>query len=228
MERALPRSKEKSRDWRLDTYRCLYTATPDWVFVTSQAPTPSPASANVIGRYAYAVYDEGGLIDVNVKGYPSPTSSPATYIQSIGRKGRGIFADLSQLNMSNIAINNLIGWRNYASAKPNGNLTSNFTFDTASATNFVNYVLGNSNGFLSTSGQTWTGGAGTGTDQAFITRQELVNFRVVAAAGISMVNALQDPTTFSRELNRPSWKPSTPAGITIDYATWLRFHRDKS
>jgi hypothetical protein len=194
-------------------------ATPDWVFVTSQGPTPSPGAANVIGRYAYAIYDEGGLIDVNVKGYPSPTPSPPAYAQTIGRKGSGVFADLSQLaNMSNTGINNLIGWRNYASAKPRGNLTSNFTFDTTSATNFVNYVLGNANGFLSTSGQTWTGGAGIGTDQAFVSRQELINFRVATTGGIFTANALQFLGTFSRELNRPSWKPSTPAGSTIDYA----------
>jgi len=32
------------------------------------------------------------------------------------------------------------------------------------------------------------------------------------------VNALQYLSTFSRELNAPSWKPSTPTGSTIDYA----------
>src|SRR3954462_11387344 len=49
-------------------------ATPDWVIVTRAGPTPFPswdatladASANntnyAVGRYAYAVYDEGGLL----------------------------------------------------------------------------------------------------------------------------------------------------------------------
>src|SRR5205807_4930217 len=32
-------------------------------------------------------------------------------------------------------------------------------------------------------------------------------------------NALQYLTTFSRELNAPTWKPSTPVGSSIDYAT---------
>ncbi len=171
---------------------------PDWVFVTNNGPAVITApSASVLGRYAYAVYDEGGLIDVNVKGYPLPAPSPANYAQTIGRKGSGVFADLSQLaNMSNSGINNLIGWRNYASAKPGGNLTSNFIFGTASATNFVNYVLGNSNGFLSTSGQTWTGGAGTGTDQAFVTRQQLIRFRAATTGGIFTANALQFLGTF--------------------------------
>ena len=54
-------------------------ATPDWVFV---APNPNDTTqdarkiitspdALVIGRYAYAIYDEGGLMDMNVAGYPT-------------------------------------------------------------------------------------------------------------------------------------------------------------
>ncbi len=49
---------------------------PDWVFVTNQGPTPiATPSTSVIGRYAYAIYDEGGLLDPNVAGYPSNTSA---------------------------------------------------------------------------------------------------------------------------------------------------------
>src|SRR5437773_8998605 len=59
---------------------------PDWVIVTREgvpSPTPysawnpvlkDPTAANTkyaVGRYAYAVYDEGGLLDINVAGYPS-------------------------------------------------------------------------------------------------------------------------------------------------------------
>src|SRR5438034_6813254 len=61
---------------------------PDWVFVTAAGATPSPAPANVIGRYAYAIYDEGGLLDMNAAGYPSPTT-----ILQYGRKGSLAFAD---------------------------------------------------------------------------------------------------------------------------------------
>jgi hypothetical protein len=211
---------------------------PDWVLVTRNGPGPSPTPFNswnasladaspgngnyVIGRYAYAVYDEGGLIDVNVKGYPSPAPSPATYVQSIGRKGDGTFADLSQLGLSATGINNVIGWRNYASAQPTGNLTANFTFGATSATNFVKYILSSTNGFMSTYGTPWPGPSGTGTDQAFVTRQELISFRATISPSPNPAfpaNALQYLTTFSRELNRPTWKPYTPTGSTIDYAT---------
>src|SRR6266513_1845146 len=48
-------------------------ATPDWVFITSD-PTNTDAGRRVIatpdplviGRYAYAIYDESGLLDMNV------------------------------------------------------------------------------------------------------------------------------------------------------------------
>src|SRR4030095_8327697 len=49
-------------------------ATPDWVFVTDAGATvmTSPSNA-VVGRYSYAVYAEGGLLDMNVAGYPTGT-----------------------------------------------------------------------------------------------------------------------------------------------------------
>jgi len=44
---------------------------PDWVLVTAQGPKPAPLPSEVIGRYAFAVYDEGGLINLNVGGFPN-------------------------------------------------------------------------------------------------------------------------------------------------------------
>jgi hypothetical protein len=44
---------------------------PNWVLVTGQGPAAAPTPGEVIGRYAFAVYDEGGLIDVNVGGFPT-------------------------------------------------------------------------------------------------------------------------------------------------------------
>src|SRR5207249_1629955 len=74
-----------------------------------------------------------------------------------------------------------------------------------------NYVINNTNGFLSPSGAMWLGRA----DQSFIQRQELIAFRNATRFS---ANALQNISTFSRETNAPSFSPSTPAGSTIDYA----------
>jgi hypothetical protein len=49
-------------------------AAPDWVLVTPQGPNSAPAPNAVIGRYAFAVYDEGGLMDINVGGFPTYAS----------------------------------------------------------------------------------------------------------------------------------------------------------
>ncbi len=54
---------------------------PDWINVARNGSNPTTWNTNmktsttntssVIGRYAYAIYDEGGLLDTNVAGYPS-------------------------------------------------------------------------------------------------------------------------------------------------------------
>src|SRR5438093_10144871 len=157
---------------------------PDWVVLTRGGPvsfstwnstladqTPTNDSY-AVGRYAYAVYDEGGLLDVNVAGYPPTATTAAQY----GPKGVSAFADLTALGMSNGGIDGLVGWRNYASAQPNGNFP-NFTFNAGSATNFVNFVLSNTNGFMAVGTNIIGGGPNKRTDQAFVNRQSLLQFR---------------------------------------------------
>jgi hypothetical protein len=187
---------------------------PDWVILTRGGPVAStwnitladqtPANDSyAVGRYAYAVYDEGGLLDANVAGYPATATTAAQY----GPKGVSAFADLTVLGMSNGGIDGLVGWRNYASAQPTGSFP-NFTF--ASATNYVNSVLSNNNGFMGV-GTITTGGR---TDQAFVNRQSLIEFR--RSNGFT-ADALQYLTTFSRELNAPSFTPPTPSAINPNF-----------
>ena len=194
---------------------------PDWVFVTNSGPAVigNPSTA-VLGRYAYAIYDEGGLLDVNVAGYPVPTPSsapspppPYTF------KGSLAYADLnpsSGVNISLTQINNLVGWRNYASTQPGGDFASNFTFTTAAAQRYFSWVTTNTTGFLnvrsdpSPSPYPWN----SRTDQSFVNRQQLLSFR--SSLGFS-VNALQYLGTFSRELNRPSVGPSSPTTTNPDF-----------
>ena len=214
---------------------------PDWVLVTRNGPavqtvigSGSTALNNatatngnyVIGRYAYAIYEEGGLLDVNVAGYPSPTPapSPANYVQTIGRKGSVAYADLASLPTSTatpapsfppLRVNDFVGWRNYASVQPTGNIQSNnFGFPSATVQNFMTLVASNT-GFLTTPSTLYNGG----TDQAFTSRQELIAFRTAPGdIGFSQ-NALLYLGTFSREYNRPTWKPATPSATNPDLTT---------
>jgi hypothetical protein len=217
-------------------------ATPDWVFVTDAGATVIAAPSNaVIGRYSYAVYEEGGLLDMNVAGYPTGTDTTPTMA---GRKGSIAFADLRHLcpttdcNAQDFGIPNpntgnppiyqvdrLVGWRNYATTQPTNNFPDtgtvgnpsqafayNFRIGTGPATAFYNYVLNNTSGFLSPSTATAPNGR---TDQVFVQRQALIGFRTTTQFS---ANALQYLTTFSRETNTPSFSPSTPPGSSIDYA----------
>src|ERR1700720_4626577 len=194
---------------------------PDWILVSrggllirssigsGLAALNNPASTNmnyVIGRYAYAVYDEGGFLDINVAGYPSPTPGPPPNL--IGRKGTIAFADLTALPttgssfVTTTVINRIVGWRNYATASPTGIFPS-FTFTTAATSSFINYFLDTSRNFGQVS--TIVSGAGTSrrTDQAFLTRAQLIKLRSDTLAG--SVTMLQYLGTFSRETNQSTW-----------------------
>lgn len=187
-------------------------ASPDWVFVTAAGPTvlTSPDSSTV-GRYAFAVYDEGGLLDLNVAGFPSANSTDAAYLTTVGRKGTLAFADLTAAGLSFVAIDNLIGWRNYASANPSGDYstTNPFTFGPNPA-RFVQHVLeagvaagaDRTRNFGLVNTPSTYSAANPRTDQAVINRTELLELRRTLAAN---QDALQYIGTFSRDQNRPTW-----------------------
>ena len=216
---------------------------PDWVILTRTPRTPTsptspypvafsswdpalkdPTSTNnlyAVGRYAYAIYDEGGLLDANVAGYPSGTTPDQS-----GRKGPVAFADLNVLpypisnSSSPYQIDRLVGWRNYGATQPNNNFpdtspafAANFRNSSAPALAYWNSIINRTAGFTTTSGAVAANGR---TDQMFLNRQQLIAFRATTQFSS---NALQYLSTFCRELNAPSWKPSTPAGSSIDYAT---------
>src|SRR5437899_884353 len=191
-------------------------ATPDWVFVTDQGPTPSPSPANVVGRYAYAVYDEGGLLDANLVGLPSPTPGPVTIASPspsrtayISRRGTVAFADLTGLPLTTggstpapMTISRVVGWRNYATTTVPTNQT--FPDLSPSPSPFVTYFLDNSRDFLTVNPSPTSQGR---TDQVFATRSELIRL-VLSSIGTSP-NLLQYLSTFSRELNGPTWQSTS-------------------
>jgi hypothetical protein len=166
---------------------------PSWVLVTrggARVPASlAAASANgitnndyVIGRYAYVLYDLSGLIDINVAGSPSPSGTPVP-------KGLLPWADLTQLTNSIQAqdVTNLVAWRNAATGD--------------SATNFAAYVTNcwATNGFRSV----------TNRDNAFLSRQDLIQY--LTSQNSSLADALPFLTTFSREVNGPTWGPASNA-----------------
>ena len=212
-------------------------ATPDWVFVKAYDPvtlqqpgravitSPDPL---VVGRYAYAVYDEGGLLDINVAGYPVPSTAPASWTTDIGRKGVLAFADLTALPattnappnaMTSTAINQAILFRNYATSQ-----TSSVTLaDTATviadafnsgASLFANYYLGSlrigtSQNFGLVNATKIGTGSSIRTDQNFATRAELIALFRSGSSLPQNINALQYLGTFSREQNKPTFQLTT-------------------
>ena len=190
---------------------------PDWVLVSRSGPSVrssigsgstalnNPAGTNmnyVIGRYAYAVFDEGGLLDINVAAYPSPTPAPPPNL--VGRKGVIAFADLTALPttgssfVTNTVINRIIGWRNYATVSPTGTFPS-YTFTTTATSAFITYFLDTTRNF----GTVATAVSGNRTDQTFVTRTELVKLRSDTGAGSATM--LQYLGTYSRETNHSTW-----------------------
>lgn len=174
---------------------------PDWVMVTTSGPKVlTTPDATTIGRYAYAVYDEGGLLDANVAGYPSGMS---TYLASqLAGKGSLALADLTAIGLTSTDVDNLVGWRNYATAQPaSGSFGGyNFSGDSTASTNYYNYVSTATNGFLVVNPQQFN----NRTDQAFGSRQALLKYQ--RAAGFPQ-DALQYLGTFSRDLEQPNFRP---------------------
>jgi len=189
---------------------------PDWVVVTRNGPAAfnswntalSDASGGnstfAIGRFAYAVYDEGGLLDANVVGLPSPTPS----VTEIGRKGSAALADLTGMKITAggstpnpTTTSRIVAWRNYATVQSSGTFPA--LAPTPNASNFLNYFLDTSRDFRSVATTIYN----NRTDQSFTNRRELIDlFRSSISAS---VNLLQFLGTFSRENNAPTWTAGT-------------------
>ena len=218
---------------------------PDWVIVTRGGAGTVYSSYNAtlsdstesntnyaVGRYAYAIYNEGGLLDMNAAGYPGTDSGSGSIgltATQISKKGSLALADLTQLPvsatsttavMTQAQINNLVGWRNYYTAQltaANGSFGS-IVFDAKSAqTNWINnFVTYNgTNAFLGANTNSLANPAPP-TDQAFVSRQQLIS--LTQSLGISP-DALQYLGTFSRGLDQPSYTPDPNRPTVINPAT---------
>jgi hypothetical protein len=202
---------------------------PDWVLVTPQGPNSAPPASAVIGRYAFAVYDEGGLLDMSVAGFPSWSGNPVggcnpaptPWLQNIGRKGTVGFADLTALGTyapPQTQIDNIVGWRSYATTLRTSASFGNFSYaaetDCTKQDSYGDYLLyfGEPPFTFDLNDQAvpisdypftavYPTTSSSRTDQAFMTRQQLLKLR--SSLGFSQ-NVLQYMGTFSRESNKPA------------------------
>ena len=199
---------------------------PSWILVARDGSNPVPSSLSgansqylstgsnaVIGRYAFAIYHEGGLLDVNAAGYPSTSGTWAAYKNGLA------YADLSQLpggltSATNGLIDQLVAWRNFASIPVPGSsfLTPNFSSVPTSGNNYNNAVISNSNGYLAISATSVNSGQ---SDRMFSSRQELIKF-MQSGLGLSgtSLNVLNYLTTFTRDYNQPTYIPAVQSSAS--------------
>lgn len=194
---------------------------PDWVYVTrsgrrvctdAEAASGSLNSNSnltntnaVVGRYAYAIYDEGALLDINTAGFLSTATTPAplTYndasngiSQTVRGKSFTSYADLTQLPGlagKQTVVDKIVAWRNKGGLAAAG---GNFLKSVISYVplGFLNFKPG---------------------DNPVLSRQDLIDYfkkleaddGITASSATRYVTALQCLGTFSRSVNAPSWGP---------------------
>lgn len=178
---------------------------PDWIYLDRSGTNPTAWNNNlrwsstnptaVVGRYAYAIYDTGGILDANVAGFPSGITA-----QDAASKGSLGLADLTQLpGMTQAMVDELVNWRNAAtlgSSQPGSNIKEKYV---------DNYLSGtNSTGFLKVNI------AGSSADRAFPSRQMLIDYftnQMSSGSPADRINLLQYFSHWTRALNQPSLAP---------------------
>lgn len=177
-------------------------ALPDWIYVTrggvpSDGSTLVASNASrsaldntnyVVGRYAYQIYDVGGLLDLNTAGLPTSLASKAP------AKGGVQWADLTAIGFSTNAIKDLMDFR-FSATKSYSDLPDKIRYISERA------------GFLSPMK------AGADSDGFFYTRQDLLRFilrqfgKTLKECNPAERELLASVTQDSRFLTSPSWNP---------------------
>ena len=181
---------------------------PDWIYLQGDGQTPTQwhsgltrlGTAPVIARYAYQIYDIGGLLDANVAGFdPDELVVGAA---AAARKGSIGLADLTQIGLGPQDLKRLVAFRN------TGALSS--SDGGPYGHRYVNYLLNSRDNLHFMRASSGLGTAG-GINRAFPSRQALITFIENMAAKDSdtarLREAMQYLTHFSRSLEQPSYKP---------------------
>lgn len=172
---------------------------PYWIYLGGGGVTNAP-SAGIIGRFAFNVYNVGGLLNANVAGSPPGLNDG----ERNRLKGTPIGAVMSNSIPGVYREDDFVSWRNFYSAP----------LAQASGTNYVNKVLADVNGFRQPLADSTN--SPTMVDNRFVSRQDLIRY-VRLHPDVMDAKALPYLTTFSMELNRPSWRPMTNVGGTYAY-----------
>jgi hypothetical protein len=176
---------------------------PDWIYATRDGTNKTAPDDKITGRYAYAIYDEGGLLDINVAGYPS-SMAPTAALPDVAYKNALAYADLTQIGLSQTQIDEIIDWRNAASK--------------ATTDKYKKYAAFNQAGFLQTVNDELAAGE---SDHMFSSRQDFIKFLKNKIPGFNKAtqDTLQYLTTFSRDLDQPSYirlQSTNPGKATKD------------
>lgn len=178
---------------------------PTWLFMTRASGVKTPTIANakdtthndyVIGRFAYTVYDTGGLFDATVAGYPTstPFAKPST---DIAFKPSTTYADLSLFGFATTNIDSFISWRNAATST-----------DAAAYLEWaagIKRTTGISNYAALTVAQSGHRSIVLGDNTPLTRRELLFNRYLIANPGITTCTL----SHFSRSLNAPAFSPPT-------------------
>jgi len=172
---------------------------PYWIYLGGSGLTNAP-SAGIIGRFAFNVYNVGGLLNANVAGSPAGLSDG----ERNRLKGTPVGAFMSNSIPGVYREDDFVSWRNFYSAP----------LALASGTNYVNKVIADANGFRQPLADNTN--SPTMVDNRFVSRQDLIRYARLHP-DVMDAKALPYLTTFSMELNRPSWSPMTNVGGSYAY-----------
>lgn len=186
-------------------------AAPNWIYINRDGTLSSTASAAAIGRFAYNVYEIGGLLDINAAGYAATASGMEP--QRAATKGGAIWADLRSIpGIEPSAFSSDVSW------PPQWRIDRDWqqigTLDTD-----VILPWYHASGWM----QPYITSGGSEADRMFASRQDLIRFAktnpgtfLENASG--MPYALQYLTTFSRDVNQPTHEPR-PDRPKIQYSS---------
>jgi len=168
---------------------------PDWIYVRENGETTTSPDENIVGRYAYNVYDVGGLLNVNVAGHE--TSAKA---EDIALKGALAFADLTQIGLNGNAVDEIVAWRApHVDWADIGNPDADISGSPLSILDFLR--LGSNVGWMKNPAIDSTSGA-----NQFLSRRDLLRFFEEKGFDSKLLPFL---THFSVDADAPTFSPDT-------------------